>query len=526
VKRIILAISSLLALGGFAKAEDRALLIGVGKYQAVSQSLSGPETDVKLIERLLTTRMGFKTSQIKVLRSAQATRAAMEQAMNDWLVKGTGPNDRAFFYFSGHGIQFRDINNDEEDGCDEGLVAFDGKALSDDRFTELLNQIKAKEIGVIFDSCFSGGAYKSVPEPGLPKEKVWDKSEVCGKAANVRAEMLSEQATSGSDALEGKVVGMTAAGEYEVALDSLRSGEGSAFTQALAESINKSTGPISLLKLRDQTADWIQERMKVYRGRALPHHPQVFGPSNWMEQNFLKFGQLSAAPTAPNQYQGGTENAVSPSDLFNRILRGSAFRVELSAVNTTLKVGNPIQFQVRSSKAGYLNILELGVKGNVHVLFPNQYNSKNQIAADEVIVMPSQRLGGFTLKADIPLGKSRILALVTATDLNLFETPLGQVSQVLREFSSVEAGAPLGTAMSRDVNIGPPEPPQRNDSSTPQASHGAADLALEVVEARAPTPGSNGEVVTNLQPIQTATQLNDVVEQVMERYHFKSSLDF
>ncbi|WP_439604071.1 caspase family protein, partial [Shinella sp.] len=116
-----------LCLAATAEAADRALLIGIGTYATLPEKmfLEGPKNDVPLIEKLLKEKQGFAPESIRILRDKDATKAAILASIEEWLVAGTQPGDRVYFYFSGHGLQVKDQNGDEEDGLDEALSTFD-----------------------------------------------------------------------------------------------------------------------------------------------------------------------------------------------------------------------------------------------------------------------------------------------------------------------------------------------------------------------------------------------------------------
>jgi hypothetical protein len=81
--------------------------------------------------------------------------------------------DSIFFYYSGHGSQAQDGNEDEIDGLDETLVCFDGH-LVDDQLNQIWLSCKTGvRIYMIADSCNSGTSYKAVPlSPGIPSNKL------------------------------------------------------------------------------------------------------------------------------------------------------------------------------------------------------------------------------------------------------------------------------------------------------------------------------------------------------------------
>jgi len=164
---------TLLALPSIALA-DRALLIGVGKYANSAYDLNGIDLDIQTA-RILMLQMGIPQNNIKVLQNSEATLDKTLTTIENWLVKGTQKNERVILYFSGHGTQIDDINDDEIDGADEVLAMHDfsrvvtatGKArvkgvLVDDQLNALLNKIPSQQIFVLVDACNSGTVTKSI----------------------------------------------------------------------------------------------------------------------------------------------------------------------------------------------------------------------------------------------------------------------------------------------------------------------------------------------------------------------------
>ena len=73
---------------------------------------------------------GFPESSIKLLLNADATAQNIEESFQSWLIDSTGPGDRVFFSYAGHGSQLEDDNGDEEDGFDETLAPYDVDPMS------------------------------------------------------------------------------------------------------------------------------------------------------------------------------------------------------------------------------------------------------------------------------------------------------------------------------------------------------------------------------------------------------------
>ena len=165
-------LASLGAQPAGAWAQDRALVIGIGTYENLPEDmfLHGPKNDVKAIQSLLTGTLRFKPEEIRVLTDDKATRQAILSSMDEWLIAGTAPGDRVYLYFSGHGLQVKDISGDEEDGMDEAISTYDLKAgdedwtnvILDDELEAVLEKLKGRAVTLVIDACHSGTISRSL----------------------------------------------------------------------------------------------------------------------------------------------------------------------------------------------------------------------------------------------------------------------------------------------------------------------------------------------------------------------------
>lgn len=161
------------------QAEGRALLIGVGRYQAPGADLPGVGKDLAMMRRAAGW-LGFAPRRIRIVEDEAATLSAVEDALGNWLREGVEPNDPVLIYFSGHGSRIWDEDGDESrDGADEVLMLHDARpilrdgrrtldgVLVDDRFAELLRAIPSRRVLVLVDACHSGTVVKGLPFPAL-----------------------------------------------------------------------------------------------------------------------------------------------------------------------------------------------------------------------------------------------------------------------------------------------------------------------------------------------------------------------
>lgn len=168
-----------------------ALLIGIDRYQklGLEWQLEGCGNDVAIMRDTLSRRFGFDEDKIRVLRDEQATREDILAAM-EALVQQAEKDDEVVFFYSGHGSQQPDGDEeDEADGFDETLVPFDSgrfphpnRDITDDEI--YLWQLRLTEktpfVTMIFDCCHSGtilrdafaGKQRSVPPDTRPPSEL------------------------------------------------------------------------------------------------------------------------------------------------------------------------------------------------------------------------------------------------------------------------------------------------------------------------------------------------------------------
>ncbi|WP_218748502.1 caspase domain-containing protein [Rhodococcus sp. FH8] len=132
----------------------RALLVGIDYYSEFD-SLSGCVNDVAALRPLLSRNEDDSPNFSCRIETASDESSALKrdvllEGIEELLAPGA---DFALFYFAGHGAQ---------SGGDVSLATSDGTAITPGvRFTEILEKIGAsrvKEVIVILDCCFSGGA--------------------------------------------------------------------------------------------------------------------------------------------------------------------------------------------------------------------------------------------------------------------------------------------------------------------------------------------------------------------------------
>ncbi|MEE4188141.1 MAG: caspase family protein [Roseobacter sp.] len=152
-------------------AEDRAVIVGIDKYQYLKdQDLNAAVGDALKFRDFVRDDMGLRDDQITLLLDGNATRKQVIDALVQDLKYKTKPGDRMIFYYSGHGAQTSDRDGDEDDNKDEYIVLADrGKpeafgVLLDDELRFLFEYFPDRQILVVVDACYSGTISRTAAE--------------------------------------------------------------------------------------------------------------------------------------------------------------------------------------------------------------------------------------------------------------------------------------------------------------------------------------------------------------------------
>lgn len=168
-----------------------------------------------------------------------------------------------------------------------------------------------------------------------------------------------------------------------------------------------------------------------------------------------------------------------------------------------LRDGQALTLSLQLPRAGYLNVLSINAKGEPTVLFPNQLQSDNQVAAGS-FSLPTPQMP-FELRASAPYGPNLVAVFLTTEPLNLYANGDGKrnaAGVLLGQFarlSSLGRGL-LGAAATKNLVVvpsGPARPASAGAAaSTPTPAPAAPLLAgmvtVNVCAATGPceSPGS------------------------------------
>lgn len=421
----------LFTLVSAASGEDRALLIGVGRYAHFDERLNGVSLDLGMMNELAQL-MGFKEHAVKVLENEQASTAGVYAAIEDWLIRGTGPQDRVLFYFSGHGSQVPDDNNDEKDHFDEVLLLYDvtltesqgrqtlNGVLLDDEFGRMLAKIKSRNILVILDACHSGSATRSIrltprsiPIRSAQVKYFYYSPMLEAAGGSGRFDVMEPDALT---AAEGRYVALSACRDDE---QTIATAQGSIFTLGLRAALRaaaRNGRRITPSELQRRTTLFIQEQIG---SEAAAFHPQIAGQKNLLEHP-LQLASLSG------------ENGFVRQNL-EALVHKSHETVWINLNKTCFEPGDLLKISVGVSESGYLNVVSVRADDQATVLFPNQYHPQNAVNRGKLII-PTRQMN-FELVADGPPGANLIAAFLSRSPVDGYQNGFKTPEDVMAELS-------------------------------------------------------------------------------------------
>ena len=427
---VILLLLLSIILASTARSDNRALLIGVGRYAQFEERLNGVSLDIAMM-REVSHLMGFKEHEIKVLEHEQATSAEVYDTIESWLISGPGPGDRVLLYFSGHGSQIPDVDNDEKDQFDEVLLLYDAffsetggrqslsGVLVDDHLNGMLARMKSRNILVILDACHSGSATKRLRlfprsfETDSAKVKYFYYSPALEAAGGRGSFDLMKPQASSADM--NHYVAITACRDDE---KTVATAQGSIFTLGLRQTIRSAAASgtsITPEELKIGTQKFIRNQI---RSDEAAFHPQIFG--NMRLRNY------------PMSLVLPGENGFVRQNLESLVYK-SIETVWIQLNKTCFEPNEALELSVWIPEPGYLNILHIGADDHATVLFPNRYHPHNAVERGNV-TLPNKGMD-FEMVAEGPSGENLIAAFLTRSQVNGYHDGFKTGKDVLAELS-------------------------------------------------------------------------------------------
>ncbi len=130
-----------------------AVVVGVEKYSSLPEAQFA-ERDAQAVREHLVA-LGYPMRNIAFLTGQQATKTGLAKNLETWLPSKVTEKSSVFFYYSGHGSPAVKTGQAYLVPVDGDPQYLEDTAYPLNRLYEKLNALKAKQIFVAMDSCFS-----------------------------------------------------------------------------------------------------------------------------------------------------------------------------------------------------------------------------------------------------------------------------------------------------------------------------------------------------------------------------------
>ncbi|HWJ34362.1 MAG TPA: caspase family protein [Steroidobacteraceae bacterium] len=419
---------------------NHALIITVSEYQR--SPLPGVLTDRKLANELAR-RFGVPPQNIVELSEQQVTREGLKQALAS-MNQLTMPGDKLYVYFSGHGARFFSKATGQ---CTESIVMQDMHVVTNAEFANMLKPLSAKtdKTIVMLDSCHSGGVAHAAGTRALtplkqrPKYSAEASSPECSLAVNLGS--FSQARGVDLNTTDNNLVILAAARNNEVAWDTSKGGALTYnFEQCLGGGATDSdhSGSLSMQEL----TECIQARLDKTQEDSARQHATLVGNSALVPA----FGDAPLSGAAPI----AVDTLATLNDIYNQ--RDDRWDVQATVAQPTLKIGANLALSVRSQRDGFVYLFYQGTQpGSFYLLFPNQLDSNNRVAANQEMQLPRP---DWNVTALGPRGTDHLMVMVTETarDFSTLALPAEYVSQA-GPFEKIQSTAAAAQHISRIATL-------------------------------------------------------------------------
>jgi uncharacterized caspase-like protein len=275
-----------------------ALVVGVGKFKSGVTPLQYAVKDAESFYSFLVTRSGFPRNSTYFLANENATRDNIARYLNG-IKTAAQEDDLVVVYMSSHGTP-----PDKYGGV--YIVTYDTEvkpreavwhtAVAESMLKEFVEQLKARRLVMILDTCYSNGAYRQIPgflPPGgkslgvTEEDEGYGVSKESGKRLFGAKDLVIEDspkpkaaAAKGIESTDayGKVlIGASSAGQKSWESDQLRN---SVFTYYYLDGLQRYQGSVRDAFYYAQPL--VDQRVKQEKGREIEQTPQAMATNqNW-----------------------------------------------------------------------------------------------------------------------------------------------------------------------------------------------------------------------------------------------------
>lgn len=395
----------------------KALLVGIEDYPHVAP-LRGPAQDVNNIERFIMSSWGYTKGNIHKLVNSRATRKNILYELENWLGRST--DEELLFYYSGHGWHQKDRDGDEKDGQDETIAPYDSlpkpsegvveNMISDDEIAAVVKKLQDRKLILIFDSCHSGTVSR-----GLTTGKKYTKSLDPFSISPQRTRGLAVKpspATREEGGLvqsDGHIIVWSAASSSQQAFTDIETNSGSVFTNRFINGIQQRKADYNRdgIVTNSEQLMYLQRESEAFCNRNRQACKLGLTPMLEVANDLLGSSVIPEKKSRVSSLQAGIDSML-PGE------RSAQVTVKVRE-GSRLRLGDTVTIECRSNRSGYLVLLDINAKGEMLQIFPNRYSTptaNNFIAANSRVVIPGPNWG-FTIEAQPPLGRNKLIAIFT-----------------------------------------------------------------------------------------------------------------
>jgi Caspase domain/Domain of unknown function (DUF4384) len=397
-----------------------ALIIGISEYSDPAiPTLKGIKHDMASARRMATA-MAVPEANIRMLRDAEATAEGIRNAISA-LHSRVAEGDRVFVYYSGHGTRWLDTSL-KQDGCVEGLMASDGKVLTNIELGQRLAPLaqRADKMLVFYDACFSGGVAgapfrtRSFSVDGAevtPKFTRAGAPQQCSQPSNFRTRSLA-LVMQNEQALPQNVVHIAASRPDEVSFDSSTIGgfATASWRDCLLGEAKDLDGSGAI------TADEVTRCAQAKVTAGLAGQPGILGQQMTLAGNpsFVPAWMGAGFTPAAAAATGTPARAASPAEVLAELhnQRDGSRRVLATARQNQLKIGvDALELDITPQHDGHLYVALAGSDGqSLYLLYPNELDTDNRVRAGQRVSLPGK---GWEVVSAGPAGRETLLVLVS-----------------------------------------------------------------------------------------------------------------
>ena len=404
----------LIVFVNIALSQDIALLIGVGKFKEknIVKYTMDMSKDIPKARAIVKVLGDYKIDE---MIDQKATRDSIINYIKRYIKSPNNTKNSNFLlYYSGHGLQVKDISGDESDKKDEAFALYDAKVskmpfssditidggvIIDDELYALLSQIKAKKI-LIFDKCNADTSDRgALPKPIVIKNISGDFVLSKSFYKYIKITQNGFDFADNSSVYKNYIV-LSAVQDKERA--TYNNITGSFFTLSLYDAIVK--GKVSPNATIKELLEFSKNEMDELSNQT--DQPQYFSPAirpySLLNKSIKDILGIHTTSTQTTPLLEETLDSFQAKSILSLDINKDIYYLD-----------DKIEFEIRSKKSGYITVF---------INYPNRYDIFAQnikIKANRLYRFPSSFIKDKILVASQPKGDTKIYVLLSKNKIDI-----------------------------------------------------------------------------------------------------------